>query len=356
MPNARSDKKKLSPIIVDSTLRDGSHAVSHQFTAEDISNYSKGAEDAKIPILMVGHGNGLGASSLQLGISLLSDNEMLRVARKQLKNTKLGAFLIPGFGTIKENVEPAISVGVDVMMVACHCTEATVTRQHIEYICGRGITVYGVLMMSHMISAKELLAQALLMQEYGASGVLLMDSAGAYLPGDVSEKVKTLASGLKIDVGFHAHNNLSLAVWNTVTALLAGAKILDTCSRGLGAGAGNCQLEVLVAVLFKMGYPIDLDLYKLMDNSEDIIAKIMKKPQIISSISLTSGLAGVFSGFAPHAKRVAERFGVDPRDILIELGKRKVVAGQEDIIIEVAMLLKQKRVLKKQIDLIEALI
>lgn len=322
--------------IIDSTLRDGAHAIGHQFTTFDIASYSRGAESAGLPLLVVGHGNGLGASSLQLGKAKLSDRQMLLVAKKELRKTKLGAFLIPGFGTIRDDIAPAIELGIDALMVACHCTEANITRQHIEYVTKKKVTTYGVLMMTHMISAKELLFQALQMQDYGAKGVLLMDSAGAYLPEDVTEKVGTLVNGLQIDVGFHAHNNLGLAVANSVTAVHAGAKIIDATSRGLGAGAGNCQLEVLVAVLHKLGVKTGLNIYNLMDNSENIVARIAKNPPQISSIELTSGLAGVFSGFAPHAKKAAKRFGVDPRDILMELGKRGAVAGQEDMIVHVA--------------------
>lgn len=330
-------------LIIDSTLRDGSHAMSHQFTAQNISDYAKGAESAGTKILVVGHGNGLGASSLQLGKSLLTDKEMLTTAKKELINTKLAAFLIPGYGTIENDLKPAISCGIKVLIVASHCTEANVTRQHIQYGLKNGLEVYGVLMMSHMINANQLLEQALLMQEYGVRGIILMDSAGTYLPDDVTEKVSTLVKGLNIEVGFHAHNNLGLAIANSLTAIKSGATILDVTSRGLGAGAGNCQLEVLVAILQKMGINTNLDLYKLMDNSENIIATLMKHPLEINTVTLTSGLAGVFSGFAPHAIKAATRFNVDVRDILIELGKKKVVAGQEDIIIDVATFLKQKK-------------
>ncbi|MFA6081582.1 MAG: 4-hydroxy-2-oxovalerate aldolase [Patescibacteria group bacterium] len=343
-------------LIVDSTLRDGSHAMKHQLTAQNITQYARGAELAGTKILIVGHGNGLGASSLQLGISLLSDQEMLKTAKKQLKKTKLGAFLIPGFGTIKNDIEPAIKSGVEVMMVACHCTEANITRQHIQYAVKNNIRTYGILMMSHMISAEELLVQAKLMEEYGVVGVLLMDSAGAYLPKDVSEKVSILVKGLKVDVGFHAHNNLGMAVANSLTAVESGATIIDACSRGLGAGAGNCQIEVIVAVLKRIGFKTGLDLYQLMNNSENIIAKLMKEPIEINDITLTSGLAGVFSGFAPHAKKAAKKFGVDVRDILKELGRRKVVGGQEDIIIDVANFLKQKKEFKNEDYQIESLL
>lgn len=322
-------------LIIDSTLRDGSHAMKHQFTKKMISAYAVGAEKANTPILIIGHGNGLGASSLQLGNSLLTDEQMILTAKKELKNTKLGAFLIPGFGTIKDNIQPAVNLGIKVLMVACHCSEANITRQHISYANSKRVETYGVLMMSHMLSADQLLEQARLMQEYGAKGVLLMDSAGAYLPKDVTEKVSKLVKGLKIDVGFHAHNNLGMAVANSLSAIEAGATIIDTTSRGLGAGAGNCQLEVIDAVIKKNGYNTGLDLYQLMNNSE-YISTIMLKPQVIGDVELTSGLSGVFSGFAPHAIKHAREFKVDARKILVELGKRKVVAGQEDQIIEIA--------------------
>jgi len=329
-------------LIIDSTLRDGSHAMSHQFTAQNITDYAKGAESAKTKVLMVGHGMGLGASSLQQGKSLLIDKEMLSTAKKELTNTKLGVFLIPGYGTIKNDIEPILPIGIDVLMVASHCTEANITQQHIKYAINNGIKVYSVLMMSHMASAQVLLEQAKLIQDYGSSGILLMDSAGAYLPNDVAIKISTLVKGLKIDVGFHAHNNLGLAISNSLIAVENGATIIDACSRGLGAGAGNCQLEVLVGVLTKLGYKTGLDLYPLMDNSENIIAKLMKKPLEIDYITLMGGITGVTSAFAPHVKKAADRFNVDPRDILIELGKRQVVGGQEDIIIDVATFLKEK--------------
>jgi len=333
-------KKKI--FIIDSTLRDGSHAMRHQFTKEHIINYTRGAQRAGIKLIIVGHGNGLGASSLHLGKSRLTDEEMLSIARKELKKTKLGAFLIPGFGTIKNDLKPAIELGIDSLMVASHCTEANITRQHIQYAREKGLDTYGVLMMSHMIPGKELLEQALKMQKYGAIGIILMDSAGAYLPDQVEEKVKILVNSLEINVGFHSHNNLGMAIANAVAAVKAGANIIDGTSRGFGAGAGNCQLEVIVAVLNKMGIETGLDLYTMMDNSDKIIASIMKKAQAINSITLTSGLAGVFSGFAPLAENAAKRFNVDVRDIFMELGRMKVVAGQEDIIIDVAMKLSKR--------------
>lgn len=329
-------------MIVDSTLRDGSHAMRHQFTIDNVSQYAKAAEEAKIPMIVVGHGNGLGASSLQLGRSLVGDTEMVKAARKELKNTKLAVFIIPGFGTIRDHLDPVFDM-VDAVFVACHCSEATVTKQHIRAINSRGKDVYGVLMMTHMLPPEGLLEQAKLMEEYGAAGVLLMDSAGALTMEDVRARVAALHGGLKIKVGFHAHNNLGLAVANSLVAVEAGADIMDCTMRGLGAGAGNCQMEVLIGAMHKMGMETGIDDYKAMDISEDIVAKIMKKPQVVSRISLTSGMAGVFSGFCPLAEKAGEQFGVDPRDILMELGRRKIVAGQEDYIIDVAAELAKKK-------------
>lgn len=328
--------------IIDSTLRDGSHALGHQIDSEMIIRYAAGAEEANVPLLVIGHGNGLGASSLHLGMSLLSDGEMITQAKKNVKATKLAGFLIPGFGTIKQDIAPAIGAGIQSLIVACHCTEANVTRQHISYAREHGLLTYGVLMMSHMIGPSELLEQACAMESYGAQGVILMDSAGAYVPSDVTVKVETLRQGLHISVGFHAHNNLGLAVANSLAAVEAGATIIDGTSRGLGAGAGNCPLEAIVAVLHKTGFETGLDLYTLMDNGQYIASAVGKMPEI-NPITLTSGIEGVFSGFAPHAAKAAIQYGVDVRDILVELGRRGIVAGQEDMILEIAQLLKQKQ-------------
>lgn len=343
-------------IFFDSTLRDGSHAVRHQLTAENITDYCRGIDGAGIEVVIVGHGNGLGASSLQVGLSALTDREMLSLARKSLKKTKLGVFLIPGFGTIKDNLKPALDLGVELVCVACHCTEADVTAQHIDYVRKQGKDAYGILMMSHMASKERLLAEAKKMQSYGALGVTLMDSAGASDPGMVEETVGYLAGNLDVMVGFHGHNNLGLAIGNSLAAVKAGAKIIDGTVRGFGAGAGNCQLEVMAGLLSKLKIETDLDLYKLMDVSDQIVTKIMHRPQEIDSIVLISGLAGVFSGFATNVKKAAERFKVDPRDIFMELGRRKMVAGQEDFIVDVAMYLASIKGSEKESYDIESLL
>lgn len=330
-------------ILFDSTLRDGSHAIKHQLSAENIAGYCRAVDEAGLYTVIVGHGNGLGASSLQVGLSDLSDEKMLSIARQGLKKTRLGVFLIPGFGTIKDNLGPAIDLGVDLVCVASHCTEADVTGQHIEYVRKRGKEAFGVLMMYHRAPKEILLQEAKKMQDYGVLGILLMDSAGASDPNMVKTTVKYLTKNLSAPVGFHAHNNLGLAICNSLTAINAGAKIIDGTLRGFGAGAGNCQLEVLVGLLSKLNIRTEADIYKLMDASDQIVAKMMTKPQEIDSVSLISGLAGVFSGFASHVKKAAERFNVDPRDIFLELGRRKMVAGQEDFIVDVAMFLASKK-------------
>lgn len=329
-------------LFFDSTLRDGSHAIAHQLSRENVRDYCKIIDDAGLEVIIVGHGNGLGASSLQVGLSALTDTEMLKTAKKYLKKTKLGVFLIPGFGTIRDNLEPALKTGVDLVCVGCHCTEADTTRQHIEYVIKAGREAYGVLMMYHMISKELVLEEALKMQEYGAQGVILMDSAGASTPKMVKETVELLVNKLKVRVGFHGHNNLSLAVSNSVLAIESGASIIDGTSRGFGAGAGNCQQEVLAGLLSMIGVETGLDLYKLMDAS-DLISKIQIRPVEISTESLSSGMAGVFSAFGPPVKRAAAKFKVDSRDIFKELGRRKMVGGQEDFIVDIAAKLAAKK-------------
>ncbi|MFC1767474.1 4-hydroxy-2-oxovalerate aldolase [Candidatus Margulisiibacteriota bacterium] len=330
-------------LILDSTLRDGNHAVRHQLNKDQIAVYSAAANTANIPVVIIGHGNGLGAASLQVGESLLTDLEMLQTAREKLTKSKLGVYIIPGFGTINKDLSQAIDAGVDVVSVGSHCTETDTTQRHIEYVRERKKEVYGNLMMTHMASKEVLVEECLKTESYGAQGVILMDSAGAFLPKDVTEKVSALVKALKIPVGFHAHNNLCLSVANSIAAVEAGATIIDGCARGFGAGAGNAPLEVIVPVLEKMGYSTGIDLYKILDSAEIAEEKLMKVIPSTKSTTIVSGLAGVFSGFAKHVERVSLQYGVDPRDVFFELGKRKPVAGQEDLIIEVAMDIAERK-------------
>ncbi len=320
----------------DATLRDGSHAIKHQLTKETIADYCEAMDDAGMYTIVVGHGNGLGASSLQVGLSKLTDEEMLTTAREHLKHTRLGAYMIPGFGTINDNLIPAIDAGVDLFKIGCHCTEADVTRQHIEYIREQNKEVYGVLMNYHMTSTERLLEEAQKMQSYGAQGIILMDSAGASTPEMVKKTISTLVDQLYVLVGFHPHNNMGLAVANAYIAIQEGARIVDGTLRGFGAGAGNVQLEALSALLTKEGYELNQNLYAMMDASEGIVKKAMAEDRALTDVSIVSGMAGVFSSFKTQVLAAAEEFNVDPRDIFVELGKRKVVGGQEDMVVAVA--------------------
>jgi 4-hydroxy 2-oxovalerate aldolase len=322
--------------ICDATLRDGSHAYSHKINLEQVNSYAMAAEAAGFSFLEVGHGNGLGASSLQVGESLVPEGEMLRAAKKCLRHTKLAVHVMPGFATIKREIVNAMEAGVDLFRVGSHCTEADITQRHIGYVRSVGREAWGVLMMSHMVSKEVLLEEARKMQSYGAQGIMLMDSAGAFFPSDVTAKIELLAGSLEVPVGFHAHNNLGLSIANSLAALEAGARIIDGTSKGFGAGAGNAPLELLAAVLKQRGYLTSIDLYRALDAAE-LAAKLFAGSLPNSNgITIVSGLSGVFSGFAKPVQRAAEQLGVDPRDVFFELGRRKVVGGQEDLILEVA--------------------
>ena len=328
-------------IVSDATLRDGNHAIRHQINKKQLEIYCKAAEKAGTDIVEVGHGNGVGASSIQVGLSNLTDIQMLEISRKFLKKTKLGVHIIPGFGTIQD-IKVAIKIGVDVFRIASHCTEADITQKHIEFIRKRNRKVFGVLMMSHMASKEILLQEAKKMANYGAQGVILMDSAGAYVQENVKERVTFLKKKLKkIPVGFHAHNNLGLAIANSIEAVKSGASMIDGCARGFGAGAGNAQLEVLIAVFMKLGIKTNIDLYKILDCGDIAEKFLMKVIPSISSTSIVSGLSGVFSGFIKHVVKHSKKHKVNPRDVFFELGKRKAVAGQEDLILEVIKNIKR---------------
>mgnify|MGYP002856484580 CR=1 FL=1 len=329
--------------FIDATLRDGNHALKQQLSCEDVKRYCAKIDDAGMDAVIVGHGNGLGASSLQVGLALENDRDLLSTAKKNLKKTRLGAYLIPGFGTIKDNIDPAIECGIELLKVGCHCTEADTTRQHIEYAKFMNLQAYGILMMYHMTSTDKLIEEAKKMQSYGADAVIIMDSAGASTPEMVKRTVAGLKNNLDIKIGFHAHNNMSMAVANTYVAIQEGATVVDGTLRGLGAGAGNCQLEAIAALLKKEGYKTKLDLYKLFDVSKEIVAPLMNPANSgLDDISIVSGMSGVFSAFKVHVINAAKTFDVDARDILMELGRQRVIAGQEDKIVEIAQRLKKE--------------
>ena len=254
-------------LMSDPSLRDGNHAVGHSLTPDQIAAYCRIAEGAGIPIVEVGHGNGIGASSLQLGRAAAPDGSLLKAARDNLKRTLLGVHVIPGFATIERDLKPAMDAGVDVFRIASHCTEADITDRFLNYSRKQGKTTYGVLMMSHMATPEILLEEARKMEAAGAEALVIMDSSGTYLPDDVRVRIGKLVENLSIPVGFHGHNNLSMAVANSIAAVEVGATILDASARGFGAGAGNTQLEALVAVLHKMGYQTGIDLYGVGDDN-----------------------------------------------------------------------------------------
>lgn len=328
-------------ILYDSTLRDGNHAVNQQITKDQIIAYCQAANEAKIPYVEIGHGNGLGASSIQVGQSPLTSVEMLKLARPYLKDSKMATFMIPGWGTIHD-LERAIDYGVDVIRIGAHCTESNLTKRYINFLEKKDIEVHGVLIMSHMASAERLAEEAKLMEDYGAKAIGIFDSSGFYLPQNVSNRIEAIRSAVKIPIIFHGHNNLGMVIANSITAINKGATIIDGCIRGFGAGAGNAPLEVLVVVLKKLGFDTGVDLYKILDAADKAKDIIGFHAPFISTESIVSGDAGVFSGFKAKAIKIANAFDVNVRDILYELGRRQAVAGQEDLIMEVAQSFQKK--------------
>lgn len=328
--------------VLEVALRDGSHAIQHQYTVEQVREITKGLDDANVPYIEVSHGDGIGGSSVQYGFSKVSDIELIKAAKEETTNSKISVLLLPGIGTV-EDLKEAREAGADMVRVATHSTEADVSRQHIVAAKEMGLEIVGFLMMAHMVEPDKLLEQAKLMESYGADIIYATDSAGAMLPKDVTERIELLVKELDVPVGFHGHNNLGLAMANSLAAAEAGATYLDGSVRALGAGAGNTQTEVMISVLEKSGYETGVDLFKLMDVAEDLVAPIIETPQIIDRDSLTLGHAGVYSSFKLFAQRSGARFGIDSRDILVELGKLKVVGGQEDMVEDIASTMASER-------------
>ncbi|WP_406676596.1 4-hydroxy-2-oxovalerate aldolase [Moorella sp. ACPs] len=328
--------------LVDTTLRDGSHAVSHQFTAEQVAAIAAGLDAAGVEYIEVSHGDGLAGSSFNYGWSAVSEEELLKAASGAIKKGKLTVLLLPGIGTV-DDLKMAADCGAKVVRVATHVTEADIGEQHIGIAKKMGMMAVGFLMMAHMVPPEKVVEQAKLFESYGADYINIADSAGAMLPEDVKARVGAVVEAVNVPVGFHAHNNLTLATANALAAVEAGATFLDGTCRGLGAGAGNAQTEALVGVLDKAGYQTGVDFYKIMDVAEDIVEPIMHRPQVVRNAPLMLGYAGVYSSFLLHTYRAAEKFNLDPRDILVELGRRRMVGGQEDMIVDVAYQLAQKR-------------
>ena len=328
-------------IITDSSLRDGNHAVKHTINLDQIKQYCQFADSAEIPIVEVGHGNGLGASSLLIGQSLFTDEQILTTARENLKKSKLGIHIIPGIATIKKDIDKAIDIGVDVFRIATHCTEATLSKSHIEYLRKKDKEVFGVLMMSALADTKTLVKNALIMQEYGADAIIIMDSTGTYLPSDVKERMDELSYSLDIDFGFHAHDNLGLATANSLIAAECGAKYIDACIRGFGAGAGNTHLEMLIPVLEKSDFDVNIDFKKVIIEADKVMTYLIPSAPVSTPVNILTGLNRLFSGFEKPIIKASKLFGIEYSSLIFELGNRKLVAGQEDLILEIAQKLKK---------------
>ena len=328
--------------LLDTSLRDGSHAVSHSYTTDQIMAIAEGMDKAGVEYIEVSHGDGLAASSVNYGFAKLSDKEMLMAASSVIKKGKLTVLSIPGIGTLKD-LELAAECGAKVCRIATHVTEADIAQQHIGIAKKLGMEVSGFLMMIATVEPEIVAEQAKLFESYGVDFITMADSSGALLPEGVKSRVGAVVNAVSIPVDFHAHNSMSLAIGNDLAAVQAGATYLDCSLRGLGAGAGNAQTEVLVGVLDRAGYETGIDFYKIMDVAEDIVEPIMARPQVIRNTSLMLGYAGVYSSFLLFTYKAAEKFKLDPRDILVELGRRRMVGGQEDMIIDVAYQLAQSK-------------
>ena len=321
--------------LVDTTLRDGMSSVSHQFTADNVAEIAAGLDNAGIATIEVAHGIGLGASSIQYGFAAATDPEYVRAAVDAVNNAHIAVLYVPGIATLRE-LQRAVDAGADTVRVAVHCTEADCAQQPIEWACERGLVVMSFLMMSHKLEPQALAEQACKLESYGAQVIYVVDSAGAMVPREAGERVAALREAISCDIGFHAHNNLGVGIANALAAAEYGATFIDGSLRGLGASAGNAQTEALAAAFERAGWHTGVNLYPLIDTAEYVVAPLMTQPQIIDETALVLGYAGVYSTFFHPTKRAAKKFGVPVRDILIELGRRGVIGGQEDMIVDVA--------------------
>jgi 4-hydroxy-2-oxovalerate/4-hydroxy-2-oxohexanoate aldolase len=328
----------------DMTLRDGMHPKRHQITIEQMQRIAQGLDAAGMPMIEVTHGDGLGGASVNYGFPAASDEAYLRAVIPLMKNAKVSALLLPGIGTV-DDLRMAADCGISTIRVATHCTEADVSVQHIKLGREMGLDTVGFLMMSHMIEPDKLLVQAKLMESYGANCIYVTDSAGYMLPDDVSARIGLLRTELSADteLGFHGHHNLSMGVANSLAAVEAGANRIDCACGGMGAGAGNTPTEVFVAVCNRMGIETGVDVFRVSDVAEDLVTPILDFPVRIDRNALVLGYAGVYSSFLLFAKRAEEKYGIPARELLLEMGRRKMVGGQEDMIEDLALTWSKSR-------------
>lgn len=344
MSTAETNLKGKKILLHDMCLRDGMHAKKEQISVEQMVKVATALDAAGIPLIQVSHGAGLGGNSLQHGFALASNEDYLRAVVPKLKKAKVSVLLIPGLGTMRE-LEAAHACGASSVHVATHCTEADTSPQHIALARKLGMDTTGFLMMAHLNDSAGLAKQGKLMESYGAQTIYITDSAGYMLPADVKARVTALREVLnpETEIGFHGHHNLGMGIANSIAAIEAGVTRIDGSVAGLGAGAGNTPLEVFLAVCDRMGIETGVDLFKLMDVAEELIVPMMDHLVRVDREALTLGYAGVYSTFLLHAKRAAARFGVPAREILVELGRRKMIAGQEDMIEDTALTMARER-------------
>ena len=330
--------------VHDMTLRDGMHPKRHQMTIEQMTQIASGLDRAGVPYIEVTHGDGLGGSSVNYGFPAHTDEQYLGAVIPLMKQAKVSALLIPGIGTV-DHLMMAKDLGVHTIRVATHCTEADVSEQHIIKARSLNMDTVGFLMMAHMSDAQSLVKQAKLMESYGANCIYITDSAGYMLPDDVTVRLDAVRQALnpETELGFHGHHNLAMGVANSLAAVAAGASRIDAAAAGLGAGAGNTPMEVFIAVCARMGVETGVDVFKIQDVAEDLVVPIMDHIIRVDRDSLTLGYAGVYSSFLLFAKRAEAKYGVPARDILVELGRRGMVGGQEDMIEDTAMTMARER-------------